>query len=354
MVEPIPSGMRSDIAEIPAVVERVLRYDDAAGRAAAAIEAWKPKWVSIAARGTSDHVAVYAQYLLESYVGLPTGLALPSVTTVYRAPIDWHDGLLIAISQSGESPDIRVVAESARAGGALTIGITNEVDSPLAHAVEHVLDCHAGPERAVPATKTYVGCLAVVARLVASLRPASDVATALPDIPGALTATIARADQWLGSGPGSGLVSEMAGAERALVVSRGYNLATALEVALKLKEGCGLFAAGYSSADVMHGPMVLALPGVPMLALRPDGPMGSAIDESVAAARRRGVRPWLIGGREAADEEPATLHLPDDLPEALTPLTYVVPGQLLTERLATRLGRNPDAPAGLTKVTRTT
>jgi glucosamine--fructose-6-phosphate aminotransferase (isomerizing) len=348
------SGMRADIADIPAVVERVLGSDDGAyDSAAQAMERRRPRWVSIAARGTSDHVAVYAQYLLEAYLGLPTGLALPSVTTVYEAPIDWRGGLLIAISQSGESPDVRSVVEAAREGGALTIAITNEPTSPLAASAEYVLDCRAGSERAVPATKTYVGCLAAVARLVASVRPASDLAGALPRVPDMLAETIELADGWLSAGRGSGLVAEMARAERALIVSRGYNLATALEVALKLKEGCGLFAAGYSSADVMHGPMVLAMPDVPMLAVRPDGPMGAAVDEALAAARSRGAHPWIVGGGELAADE-TTLVISGDLPESLTPLAYVLPGQLLTDQLAATLGRSPDAPIGLTKVTRTT
>jgi glutamine---fructose-6-phosphate transaminase (isomerizing) len=354
MVEPMTTGMRADIADIPEVVERVLQLDgEAYAGVAREVERRRPSWVSIAARGTSDHVAVYAQYLLEAYTGLPTGLALPSVTTVYEAPISWRDGMLIAISQSGESPDIRSVAEAARAGGALTLAVTNEPDSPLARTVEHVLASQAEVERAVPATKTYVGCQAVIARLVATLNPAAEIGRALPGLPRLLEETIERSDAWLSDGPGSVLVDEMAGAERALIVSRGYNLATALEIALKLKEGCGLFAAGYSSADVMHGPMVLAMPGVPLLALRPDGPMGAAIDDALAAARTRGVLPWIVGGAEVAGE-PSALQVADELPEPLTPLAYVLPGQLLTERLAARLGRSPDAPTGLTKVTRTT
>ena len=236
------------------------------------------------ARGSSDHVAVYSQYLLEAYLGLPTGLALPSVTTVYQSSIGWRGGLVLAISQSGQSPDVRKVVEAARDGGALTVAITNEPASPLAAAAEHVLDCHAGAERAIPATKTYVGCLAVAARLVGELQPASDLARALPRLAETLANVIERSEAWLRDGAGGELVGELAAAERALMVSRGYNLATALEIALKLKEACGRFAAGYSSADVMHGPMVLATPDVPMVVFRPDGPMGPAIDEATAAA----------------------------------------------------------------------
>jgi glutamine---fructose-6-phosphate transaminase (isomerizing) len=351
---PVTSKMRVDVTDIPSVVERLVADGQAAfAGVGAAIGRARPAWASIVARGSSDHAAVYSQYLLEAYLRLPTGLALPSVTTVYRSPIAWRGGLVIAISQSGESPDVRRVLEAARAGGALTVAITNEPASPLARAADHVLDCHAGAERAIPATKTYVGCLAVAARLVAELEPASDLAAALPRLAGTLAGVIERSDAWLGDGDGVELVGELAVAERALMVSRGFNLATALEVALKLKEACGKFAVGYSSADVMHGPMALAMPSVPMVVFRPDGPMGLAIDEATAAAEARGVRPWVIGEARPSTRQRA-LALAPDLPESLTPLAYVLPGQLLTDRLAARLGVNPDAPAGLAKVTRTT
>lgn len=350
----VTSQMRVDITDIPSVVERLAGDGQAAfAEVGAAIGRARPAWASIVARGSSDHAAVYSQYLLEAYLGLPTGLALPSVTTVYGSSIAWRGGLVLAISQSGESPDVRRVLEAARAGGALTVAITNEPASPLAMAADHVLDCHAGAERAIPATKTYVGCLAVAARLVAELEPASDLAAALPRLAGTLADVIERSDAWLGDGDGVELISELAAAERALMVSRGYNLATALEVALKLKEACGKFAVGYSSADVMHGPMALAMPSVPMVVFRPHGPMGLAIDEATAAAEARGVGPWVIGEARPSTRQRA-LALTPDLPESLTPLAYVVPGQLLTDRLAARLGVNPDAPAGLAKVTRTT
>jgi glucosamine--fructose-6-phosphate aminotransferase (isomerizing) len=351
---PATSQMRADIADIPVVVERLVTQPaSATAEVVDAIKRAQPAWASIVARGSSDHAAVYSQYLLEAYLGIPTGLALPSVTTVYRSPITWRGGLVFAISQSGESPDVRNVIEAARAGGALTVAITNEPASPLAAASHLVLDCHAGMERAIPATKTYVGCLAVAARLIAELQPESDLAHALPRLAQTLVNAIERSDAWLRDGAGEVLIGELAGAERALMVSRGYNLATALEVALKLKEACGRFAVGYSTADVMHGPMALALPTVPMVVFRPDGPMGPAIDQATATAVSRGVRPWVIGGTELLRAS-RSLALAPDLPESLTPLAYVLPGQLLTDRLAARLGVNPDAPAGLAKVTRTT
>jgi glutamine---fructose-6-phosphate transaminase (isomerizing) len=346
-----PSGMATDIAEIPAVVARVVEERSAIAASAAAIRAAGPRWATIVARGSSDHVGIYLQYLLATYCGLPAGLALPSATTVYGAQLRWQGGLLIAISQSGESPDVHSLVEQARAGGALTLAITNKPDSPLGHAAERVLDCMAGEERAIPATKTYLGCLAVAATLIAELAPYGDVASSVRSVSGVLEVVTAESRDWL-EGAGSDLLAELTEANRALVISRGYNLSTAYETALKLKEAGGLFASGYSSADVLHGPMVVAVPGVPMLAFRPDGPIGASVDDAIRAAETRGIRPWLVGGA-AIDGRANALALARDLPESLTPLPYALMGQLLSERLAHRLGIIPDAPIGLSKVTRT-
>lgn len=344
--------MRREIGQIPSVVERIVTTAAAELHLVAqAIRRDRPAWAMIAGRGTSDHAAVYAQYLVETHLGLPTGLVKPSVTTIYEAPVAWRGGLVLAISQSGQSPDIVAVVSAAREAGALTVAITNDPASPLAAAAEWSLDCHAGRELAVPATKTYVAELATVASLVASVEPTAELSGAIAALPAALHETIARAERWL-DGPGSDAVRDHVDADRALLVSRGYNLATALELALKLKETCGLFAEAYSTADFAHGPLVLSQPGVPTLAIRPDGPMGTLVDETLAAVTARGGRAAVIGGIESAAHAGA-LALPTTLPEPLTPLVYVVPGQLVVEAVARRRGIDPDAPVGLGKVTRT-
>ena len=349
---PGPSRMRREIGEVPAVVERILGAVPAElGPVARAIRARAPRWAMIAARGTSDHAAVYAQYLIEAHLGLPTGLAKPSITTVYGAPLAWQDGMLIAISQSGQSPDIVGVVEAARAAGAVTVAITNEHPSPLAAAAEWHARCHAGPERAIPATKTYVAQLAVVAALVAAVRPDAALGAGLAALPSVLDTTLDATERWL-EGAGAETIHDLAAADRVLLVSRGYNLATALELALKLKETCGHFAEAYSTADFAHGPLVLAQAAVPTIGIRPDGPMGALVDQTVAAVAGRGRRATVIGGAEAG-AIPGALSLASDLPEALTPLQFVVPGQLLVEATARARGLSPDAPVGLGKVTLT-
>jgi glucosamine--fructose-6-phosphate aminotransferase (isomerizing) len=343
--------MGREIGEIPAVVQRVLDAPDQLTSAAAVISHADPRWIMIAGRGTSDHAAVYAQYLIETHLALPTGLVKPSVTTVYRTELDWRGGLVLAISQSGQSPDVVAVVEAARRSGALTLAITNEPASPLAAAADIALEIHAGRELAVPATKTYVAELAVVAALANAIRPTSTLGEGLAALPDALRDTIVRTRDWL-SGAGALAVDAFVAADRALLVSRGFNLATALELALKLKETCGLFAEAYSTADFMHGPLVLARADVPTLAIRPDGPMGADVDATVAAVAARGGRLTVFGGPETAPAA-EVLALPHALPEALTPLLFVVPGQLLVEATAAGRGLNPDAPAGLGKVTLT-
>ncbi len=305
----------------------------------------------IAGRGTSDHAAVYAQYLFETHLGLPTGLVKPSVTTVYGASLDWRNGLVVAISQSGRSPDVVAVIAAARRAGALTVAITNEPRSPLAAAAAFQLRIRAGRELAVPATKTYVAELAVLASLVAAVRPTDELRDGLAALPDALRTTIDLTHRWL-EGPGASAVRDLAAADRALLVSRGYNFATVLELALKLKETCGVFAEGYSTADFAHGPLVLARADVPTLAIRPDGPIGADVDATLAAVAKRGGTTTVIGGSEVAGV-PGALALAHSLPESLTPLLFVVPGQLLVEATALRRGVNPDAPAGLGKVTLT-
>jgi glutamine---fructose-6-phosphate transaminase (isomerizing) len=353
VAQPAPSRMRREIGQVPAVVERILAGASVeVAPVATAIGERAPRWAMIAARGTSDHAAVYAQYLIEAHLGLPTGLAKPSITTVYRAPLAWADGLLIAISQSGQSPDIVGVVEAARSAGAVTVAITNEDPSPLAAAAEWNLRCHAGPERAIPATKTYVAELAVVASLVAAVRPDRALGDGLAALPAVLSATLEQTREWL-DGAGAEALDDLAAADRVLLVSRGYNLATALELALKLKETCGHFAEAYSTADFAHGPLVLAQATVPTIGIRPDGPMGALVDQALAAVAGRGrAQATVIGGAEAA-AIPGALSLASSLPEALTPLQFVVPGQLLVEATARARGLDPDAPLGLGKVTLT-
>jgi glutamine---fructose-6-phosphate transaminase (isomerizing) len=344
-----PSAMAREIRETPARIAALLTEGRAEiSDAAAAISAAAPRWATIAGRGTSDHAATFGRHLLETHVGMPTGLAAPSETSAHHAPLDWHGGLLVAVSRSGQSPDVVAVTEAARAGGAVTVAITNAPASPVAVAAEFVIDCRSGPEHSVAAKRTYVAELVVLAALVERLRPDAEVAAGLQGLPDTLARSIERAERWLAS---TAIVDEFGAADRALVVSRGYNLATALEIARKLKETCGLSADGYTTADLQHGPVALAASDVPSLAIRPPGDMGARVDDVVARLATSGRAPWSIDAGAAT--EGRLLGLAMDLPDTLSPAAFVLPGQLLAEAVARRRGLDPDAPRGLTKITLT-
>jgi glucosamine--fructose-6-phosphate aminotransferase (isomerizing) len=346
-----PTWMRREIGETPDAVARLLDEGRAEITAsAAAIRAADPAWAMLVARGTSDNAAIHLRYLIETELGIPCGLAAPSVTTIYSADLHWRGGLVIAVSQSGRSPDLVAVVEAARAGGAITVAITNDTASPLVAAAEHLIDCRAGPERAVAATKSYVAQLAAGAALVGALATDGRLAAALGRLPETLRRSLAAAAEAIVDD--APIVAEFAASERSIVVSRGYDHATALEIALKLKETGRLFAEGYSAADLSHGPIVLSGPEIPVLAIRPDGRMGPEVDIAIAAAARSGARPWVVGGGDM-EAGPRTIRLPLDIPDGLAALAFVLPGQLLAETVARRRGYDPDAPPGLQKVTLT-
>ena len=298
------------------------------------------------------------RYLFEAQTGLAAGLAAPSVTTIYGGRIRWAAGLVVAVSQSGRSPDLIAVIEDARRAGAPTVAIVNDAASPLAAAAEHVIDCRAGEERSVAATKSYVAQLAAGTGLACRLGEVRSLLAALDRMPGILAASVEATAGAIGDG--SEIVEAFAASDRCIVIGRGYDYATALETALKLKETGRLFAEGYSTADFSHGPVVLSGVEVPILVIRPGGRMGPSVDEGIVAARAAGARPWIVVGEgepgDVAGADPARLirlPLPVDLPEALAPLATILPGQLLAEAVSRRRGYDPDTPPGLRKVTLT-
>lgn len=349
--------MRAEIEEIPSVVGRLVREGRGEIRAASLATRTAP-WVSFVARGTSDHAATYGRYLLEAGAGIPAGLAAPSVTTIYGGHIRWAGGAVIAVSQSGRSPDLIAVVEDARRAGGVTIAIVNDRSSPLATAAAQVIDVRAGEERSVAATKSYVGQLAALACLAADSASATELTDWLERLPAILAASIETAGAAIDDD--SPIVAEFAASDRCIVIGRGFDYATALETALKLKETGRLFAEGYSTADFSHGPVVLSAADVPVLVVRPGGRMGPSVDEGIVAARAAGGRPWIVVGEEDPGEVAGAdpdrlirLPIPVDLPEALAPLATILPGQLLAEAVSRRRGYDPDAPPGLRKITLT-
>jgi glucosamine--fructose-6-phosphate aminotransferase (isomerizing) len=344
-----------EIREQPAVVERFLRESgDAVDGACRAIHEAAPTHVVIAARGTSDHAAIYAQYALGIHARLSVGLATPSVLSLYGVEPRMEGALVIGISQSGASPDIVGVLAAARRQGAVALAITNTPDSDLAAAASHVVDLRAGPERAVAATKTYTTTLVALAALTAGL--AAEPATGPVDLRGQLSGLPA----WLASAVAvedevRRIAADQAGMDRCVVLGRGYHYATAREWALKLKELGYVLADPYSAADFLHGPLALIEAGFPALVVAPSGATATdmgAIIERVGAELGASV---LVVSDDADLRARGewSIALPAGVPEWLMPIVAIVPGQLHALHVTLAKGRDPESPRSIGKVTRT-
>ena len=340
-------SLNDEIAAQPEIAERLLREAPEQLRPlVAAVRGRGITHVVIAARGTSDHAAIYAQYVLGALGGLPVALAAPSLFTRYASPPRVGDALVIGISQSGRSPDVVAVVEEARRQGAVTTVVTNDASSPLAAAAEHRLDLRAGAERSVAATKTYTAELMVIAMLAVALSDDAEGRAALAGVPDAQRAALRLADR------AAALADDRAGLADCVVLGRGFNLATAHEWALKLKELAYVRAQAYSSADFQHGPVASLAPGADVLAIVARGPLAAdavGLVERLRSERR--ARILLLAG----DALPGIDHLgfPDDLPEWVSPLVDIIPAQLFVAALARAKDLDVEHPRGLHKVTLT-
>jgi glutamine---fructose-6-phosphate transaminase (isomerizing) len=344
-------ALKDEIAEQPEVATRLLA--EAPGDLAPLVDAARRagiEYVMFAARGTSDHAATYGQYALGSVARLPVALAAPSLFSRYRTPPRLGRALVIGISQSGRSPDVVGVVEEARRQGALTAAVTNAPDSPLAAAAQHLVALRAGPEASIAATKTYTAELMVVALLAAALAPdPADAGAALAQVPAVMREALTAAEA------ANALAVRHRSMEEAVVLGRGFNLSTALEWALKLKELAYVRAQGYSSADFQHGPVASLPPGGHVLAVNAAGPLAPDLTTLFAKlASEQDAALLLVAG--AGTPRPANTELlafPDVLPEWLSPLIAIVPAQLFGMELARAKGLDGEQPRGLSKVTLT-
>jgi glucosamine--fructose-6-phosphate aminotransferase (isomerizing) len=343
--------MAVDIEEQPDVYARLIEPPHAAAiaSAAAAIAARRPKHVVLTARGTSDHAALYAAYLIEIRLGLPAGLASPSAITLFGARPDLSEALVIGVSQSGGSPDLVEVLRVARASGALTLAVTNNPGSPLADAAELSIDVAAGIERAVAATKTYTAELLALLMLVEGVRAGGGT---LPDEERAALAVLPELAALTLADPAPPQLAERYRfADRLVTTGRGYAYPTAREAALKLMETSYLAALAFSGADLLHGPLAMTDPDVPVLAVVGDGPGGRAMREVLAKLGERRADVVVIGPNRVPGTT-AQLRVPA-LDERHAPLLDILPLQQLALALALARGEDPDAPRGLHKVTST-
>lgn len=343
-------GLKSEILEQPQVLRHLLESQAEHIREAAAfIRRHEVDYVFLAARGTSDNAGLYLKYLWGAHNGLPVAPAAPSLFTLYGQPPRLARALVAGISQSGQSPDIVAVLHEGRRQGAPAIAITNDPTSPLAQNADVVLDIQAGEEKAVAATKTYTAQLLTIAMLSAALAEDEAAWEALAALPGFVEQAIEQ------DGAIARAAERYTFMPQCVVLGRGYNYATAVEWALKLKELTYVVTDGYSAADFQHGPIAIVEHGFPVLAI---APQGQVYDEMLALLRELKDRHSadlviMSDASEALDLATTPVQLPADVPEWLSPIVSIVLGQLFAYHLTRARGFDTEKPRGLSKVTYT-
>jgi glucosamine--fructose-6-phosphate aminotransferase (isomerizing) len=334
--------MFQEAGEASAVVGRQLAANAGAARAIGErLRSAQPRAVVTCARGSSDHAATFAKYLIETRTGVLTSSAALSVSSVYAARQDLEGVLYIAISQSGKSPDLLAAVEAAKAGGAFTVALVNDVTSPLAGLADAVLPLHAGPELSVAATKSYIAALSAIVQLVAAWTQDDELTAALETLPAGLAAAWDK--DW------SAGIETLREAANLYVLGRGVGFGVAQEAALKFKETCGLHAEAFSAAEVLHGPMALVKDGFPAIVLAQHD---ETYDSTLAMAKglaERGASVLLAGG-----EAPGVTTLPTAAGHpALEPILAVQSFYRMAAGLSVARGYDPDSPPHLNKVTKT-
>lgn len=338
--------MAREMAEQPAVIGALLGRRDQLGAQLRSLAPEPLIGVILIARGSSDNAAVYGRYVLEAALRRPVSMAAPSLWTRYGIEEDLRGYLAVGVSQSGRTPEIADTLERVGAAGAATVAITNEAGSPLASAAGLTIELQAGPEQAVPATKTVTAQLAAFAILAHALGSPLWAEEAWEEVPRAQAEVLA--DDAAAASAGAAI----AGSGNHVQLGRGFLYAVALEGALKVAETTGLAASGFSVADFLHGPIAVAQPGTSAVAYAAPGPVADDVREAAARAREAGA--LLIAVGEDAGAADIRIPVPAGVPEALAPLVHIVRAQQIALHATLALGRDPDRPQGLTKVTPTT
>jgi glucosamine--fructose-6-phosphate aminotransferase (isomerizing) len=345
------SVVRTEIGEQPGVLSRLLArgYPSVEPIARRLAESGITQ-IMIAARGSSDNAARYAQYLFGAFNQLPVTLATPSLFTRYGAPPRMTGALVMGISQSGQSPDLIAVVEEGRRQGCQTLAITNVAGSPLSAVAEHTIALGAGLERSIAATKSYTAQLMALAMLSTAMSDEAARRAGLDLVPDMVRQAVEL--------PRESLVNAarvLKDAGQGVVIGRGFNFATAFEIALKAKELAYVAVEPYSAADFQHGPIALVETGFAAIFVNPEGAVSHEVDDLMDVMVERGARPIVISNRPASlARAAAPIPLPAGMPEWLSPMVAVVPGQLLAVELSIIRGFDPDRPRGLNKVTKTT
>jgi len=337
--------MAAEIAESPEIYARILAHKSEISEIAQAIAARKPHTVLFAGRGTSDHACIYGKYLVEVDLGLAAGLISPSSMTIYGATPKCDGVLLVAVSQSGGSPDLVESARVARAQGATVLAITNTATSPLAQAAEFHIDVHAGVETAVAATKSYNAQLLTLLLFVeAWLGRTNPNIQKLPELAAQVVGMSSKFDE---------IAAQLMGIERLIVTGRGFAYPTALEAALKIMETLYIDAHAFSTADLLHGPMAMLSDEMPVFAMAPDGLGFDAMKPALERISATTNKLFVFGGAASSGYGNHNLTIDHNLGEKLSPMLDIIALQNVIVRMAVNAGNDPDSPRGLKKVTET-
>ncbi len=342
------SLMLAEIEEQPAALERTIKRE--AGKIAqfaARLKGDCPRLIVLVARGSSDNAALFGRYLLEMTTGIPVSLAAPAIHTLYKVKMDLRNSLVIGISQSGEGVDINLVLENAKRCGAITLAITNEIDSAIAKLADETFLIHAGRERSVAATKTYTGQLLIfhlLARALSNGRKCDQIER-LPELAAASLRLRGEVEE---------MVERYAFMEQCVVVGRSLNYANAYEFAIKLMETCYVVAERFSGADFLHGPIALVDQGFPVFVFAPPGQTLKGTKELLSRLNRIGAETIVISSQTSVIRMGTRgLTIPEPISETLSPIPYIIPAQLFAALLAKTKGLSPDRPRSLSKVTKT-
>ncbi|MCY4152165.1 MAG: SIS domain-containing protein [Aestuariivita sp.] len=333
--------MAAEITEIPAMIERQLRSRDTYLETGRMLKVDGTRGIITCARGTSDNAATFFKYLVETQIGLPVSSIGPSVASVYEAKLRLDGFACLTFSQSGGSPDLALLQSTAKLGGAKTIAILNQVESPVGEGANQVLPILAGPEKAVAATKSFVGMLTVSLAVVAGYLDDKGLLEALSALPGLIEESL-KCD-W------SAAKMRLARSSSLFCIGRGLNLAIAAEAALKLKETCRLHAEAYSAAELLHGPVAIADDKLGALVFGSEGKSADAINTTFERLREQGAQTYLVNSTRGHN----TLLVPKSGSELIDPVLQAVCFYRFAENLSIEIGENPDAPPGLLKVTET-
>jgi glucosamine--fructose-6-phosphate aminotransferase (isomerizing) len=341
------SIMMREISEQPEALERTLRAERAhVHRVAARLRKSDIRLIVLVARGTSDNAALFGRYLLEMTSGVPVSMSAPSIYTVQHRRLNLRNALVIGVSQSGEGPDINMVLESARKGGAQVLAVTNHGRSTMARIAQDTFVTRAGREKSVAATKTYTCQLMIFHMLAAAL--SNEGFEGLHRIPDYAEGALSLSEEM------QSLVERYRFMDRCVVVGRGLNYASAYEMALKLMETCYVAAERFSSADFLHGPIAVVQQDFPVILFAPPGPAFSEMKGLAKKLKENQVDSLIISSEQGILRYAGrAIKIPERVPELYSPIPYIIPGQIFAAMLAGLKGLSPDRPRGLKKVTKT-